>query len=125
MEGPASIFCWQLCKVATGAASASNRATTGRCLLPKKHYIYPQHGPLATTAEDCAAGELISHSGTTGQQRLRLWVPQEINPLWGPRITGPEQNCGDGCKIGLHPLSHLFTSDRCLFHPCQSFHQLS
>ena len=88
MEGPASIFCWQLCKVATGAASASNRATTGGCLLPNKHYIYPQHGPLATTAEDCAAGELISHSGTANQQRLRLWVPQEINPPWNPLRLG-------------------------------------
>jgi len=72
--------------------------------LPKTIYTRKERD-LAATAEDGAAGELISQSGTTGQQRLRLWVPQEINPLWGPRITGPEQNCGDGCKIGLHPQS--------------------
>ena len=89
-------------------------------LLPNKDYTYPQHRPLAATAEDGAARELISHSDTTNQQRLRLWVPQEINPLW--RL---EQDCGDGCKIGLHPLSHQFTPVSCLFRPCQSFNQLS
>jgi len=52
--------------------------------------------------------------------RDRLWVPQEINPLWGP-----EQDCCDGCKIELHPLSHQFTPDRGLFRPCLSFNQLS
>jgi hypothetical protein len=32
--------------------------------------------------------------------RESLWVPQKINPLWGP-----EQDCCDGCKIELHPQS--------------------
>jgi hypothetical protein len=43
--------------------------------------------------------------------RESLWVPQEINPLWDPRITRPEQDRSDGCKIGLHPLSHQFTPE--------------
>jgi len=60
---------------------------------------------LVANAEDGAAGELISHSRTADRQRLRLWVPQQINPLWNPRLMGPEQNCGEGCKVGLHPQS--------------------
>jgi hypothetical protein len=60
---------------------------------------------LAASAEDCAAGELISHQAQAVSNGEILWVPQEINPLWGPRITGPEQDCCDGCKIGLHPQS--------------------
>ena len=101
-QGRVSRCFWPLRKAATGAASASNRATTERWPLPKIMYTRTER-ELAASAEDGAAGELISHSDTAGQQRLRLWVPQEINPLWGPRLTGPEQNCGDGCKIGLHP----------------------
>jgi len=75
-----------------------------RGIAPTKDYTRKERD-IATSAEDGVAGELISHSGTADQQRLRLWVPQEINPLWDPRLTGPEQNCGDGCKIGLHPQS--------------------
>jgi hypothetical protein len=38
--GPTSRFFWQLLEAATGATSASNRATTG--MAPTFDYIYPQ-----------------------------------------------------------------------------------
>jgi hypothetical protein len=123
-EGRTSRFFWQLPKAATGGASASNRATTP-WIAPTKHYIYLQPRQLAATAEDCAAGELISHSCTADRQPREPVGATRNNPLWGSRITGPEQNCCDGCKIELHPLSHQFTPDRCLFRPCLSFYKLS
>jgi len=70
-----------------------------RAIAPTKHYNARKEREIAATAEDCAAGELISHQAQPVSNRDRLWVPQEINPLWDPRITGPEQDCCDGCKI--------------------------
>jgi len=88
---------------------------------PYQTLYIPATRPLAATAGDGAAGELISHQAQAVSNRESLWAPQEINPLWGQRITGPEQKCGDGCKIGLHPLSHLFTSARRLVSPLSIF----
>jgi hypothetical protein len=70
-----------------------------RAIAPIKHYNTRKERDIAATAEDGAAGELISHQAQPVSNRESLWVPQEINPPWDPRITDPEQDCGDGCKI--------------------------
>ena len=57
--------------------------------LPNKHYIYPQHRPLAATAEDGAARELISHSGTAGQQPREPVGATRNKPAVGPDRHGP------------------------------------
>jgi len=122
-QGWASRFFWQLPSATTGAASASNRATTGG--LPLSNTIYPQPRPLAATAGDCVAGELISHQAQPVSNRESLWVPQEINPPWGPLRLGPGTGLLRRIQDRTSSSKHQCTPDRSLFRPCQSFHQLS
>jgi hypothetical protein len=86
-QGRASRCFWQLRKAATGAASASNRATTGRWPLPKT--ITHTERELAASAEDGAAGELISHSDTAGQQPREPVGATRNKPAVGPASNGP------------------------------------
>ena len=93
---------------------------------PLPNTIYTRNQSARGNCGGWRGTELISRIAELPRgKREILWVPQEINPLWGSRITGPEQDCCDGCKIGLHPLSHQFTPVSCLFRPCQSFYKLS
>jgi len=90
-------------------------------IAPTKDYIYPQRKGYRRKCGGWRGGGVNLASSTAGQQRLRLWVPQEINPLWGPIVTGPEQDCCDGCKIDLHPQSINSRSIAACFAPVYLF----
>jgi hypothetical protein len=85
--------------------------------LPLANSIYiPATGSARGNCGGLRGTELISHQAQTVSNRESLWVPQEINPLSGSRITDTEQDCCDGCKIGLHlqsinsrPIAACFT----------------
>jgi hypothetical protein len=125
-EGRASRFFWQLLEAATGAASASHRATTP-WIAPTKHYNARKEREIAATAEDCAAGELISHGCTAAGQQPRQPVGATRNkPAVGPAYNGP----GTGLLRRVQDrtsssFASIHARDRCLWNPCQSFHQLS
>ena len=58
--------------------------------LPLPSTIYTRkERDLAATAEDCAAGELISHRGTAGQQPRDPVGATRNKPAVGPTSKGP------------------------------------
>ena len=89
MEGPASIFCWQLLQARTGAASASNRATTP-WMAPTNQTLYIP--PTPSACGNCGGwrgGRVNLASSTAGQQpREPVGAPRN-KPTVGPAYNAP------------------------------------
>ena len=80
---------------------------------------------IAASAGDGAAGELISHSCTAGQQPREPVGATRNKPAVGPAYNGPGTGLLRRVQDRTSSSKHQFTPDRGLFRPCLSFHQLS
>ena len=82
-QGRASRFFWQLRSAATGAASASNRATTP-WMTPTKDYIYSQRKGYRRKCGGWRGGGVNLASSTAGQQPREPVAATRNKPTVGP-----------------------------------------
>jgi hypothetical protein len=116
MEGPASIFCWQLLQARTGAASASNRATTP-WMAPTNQTLYIP--PTPSACGNCGGwrgGRVNLASGTAGQQPREPADATRNKPAVGPANNGPGtgllrrvQDMTSSQSINSRPRDRLFS----------------
>ena len=88
---------------------------------PYQTLYIPATRPLAATAGEGAAGELISHQAQAVSNRESLWVPQEINPLWGPLRLGLGTGLLRRVQDRTSSSKHQFTPARRLVSPLSIF----
>jgi len=92
---------------------------------PYQTLYIPATGSARRNCGGLRGTELISHQAQPVSNREILWAPQQINPPWDLLRLGPGTELWRRVQDRTSSSKHQFTPDRCLFRPCQSFHQLS